>query len=226
MHEIVFILTSIAMNRRLGFAVILTVISALLLVGAAALLSRDYAQRRAARIELEKTEVAGVVLERAAGLIRPEHFAAPNSVEAQAAFRALYSAVQSPRIFRMKVWAKDGTVLWSNLAEIIGQQFPDNEEVREAFGGEIVLTIEEKKSEHVSEREFAAAAEIYVPLRNVDGSVYGLVEVYEPVLVLDRDIRAAFLPATAPFAVGAVFALMGTAWAWRRARRTGPLPTR
>lgn len=196
-----------------------------LLIGEAFWLNGLRAKIKADRVEQEKQAVAAMIHEKAVTQVGPTHFADPNSAAAQSAFRGLFSAVQSPRIFRMKVWDRESTVIWSNLAEIMGQRFPENDEVREAFDGETVLAIEEQKAEHISERQFAASAEVYVPLRDGDGPVYGVVEVYEPVLVMDRDIWNSFSSSTWPYgaATAAGLGVLAVAW-WLALRRRPAVP--
>ena len=82
-------------------------------------------------------------------------------------------------IFRIKIWAPDGTILWSDEAAIIGQRFPDNPEFWTAMAGRVEYALAEPvKSEQCSERGVGNVLEIYTPLvRN--GVILGVLELYE-----------------------------------------------
>jgi HD-GYP domain-containing protein (c-di-GMP phosphodiesterase class II) len=87
-------------------------------------------------------------------------------------------------VFRVKVWGRDGMVLWSDQAELIGQRFPDNEGFQEAMDG--VVASEHaalEKAENIEERNRGVTLEIYVPVFRSE-RVVGVVEVYEA----DRDL--------------------------------------
>jgi signal transduction histidine kinase len=90
-----------------------------------------------------------------------------------------------PEVFRANVYARDGQILWSSDPEMIGQRFPDNEELAEAMLGELnpELNVVDRdgKEEHVG---FPAGVtqfiEYYIPIRSKDGAtVVGAVEVYK-----------------------------------------------
>ena len=46
-----------------------------------------------------------------------------------------------PNVERIKIWNKDKAIVWSDSEKIVGQRFPDNENLGEALGGEIVSEI-------------------------------------------------------------------------------------
>lgn len=188
-------------------------------------LSRVYSSARDRDIAAKKTEVAALIRARAAGVISSEDFNYPLTDAQQSLFRDLFIRVQSPEIVRMKIWNEDQVVLWSNLSEIIGQKFPDNDEVKDAYRGEVVLTIEEQKAEHVSERQYASLAEIYVPLIGPAGKVIGVVEIYEPAVIIDRaandEVRRAGVPAVT--ATAAAYAILAAALL-RAGKKKRPTP--
>ncbi|HSD12987.1 MAG TPA: hypothetical protein VLC10_05495 [Patescibacteria group bacterium] len=205
--------------------ILLAVLALVLAAGEGFWLSRIYASARDRDIAAKKTEVAALIRERAAGIISSEDFAYPLTDAQQALFRNLFSQIQSPEIVRMKIWNEDQVVLWSNLSEIIGQKFPDNDEVKEAYRGDVVLAIEEQKAEHVSERQYASLAEIYVPLIGPAGKVIGVVEIYEPAVIIDRDANDEVRRAGVPAVTATVAAYVILAAALLRAgKRKRPSP--
>ncbi|MEW6426684.1 MAG: HD domain-containing phosphohydrolase [Thermodesulfobacteriota bacterium] len=82
-------------------------------------------------------------------------------------------------VFRVKVWAMDGTILWSDKSELIGQAFPDNDDFLYAARTGVHYEVEHPdKEEHIFERQVNIALEIYAPIRVGDRTI-GVVELYE-----------------------------------------------
>ncbi len=89
-------------------------------------------------------------------------------------------------VFRVKIWGRDGTILWSDQSELIGQKFPDNEGFQEAMDGTVAAeNAALEKAENIQERNRGVTLEIYVPVFRNE-RVVGVVEVYEA----DRDLFA------------------------------------
>ena len=87
-------------------------------------------------------------------------------------------------IFRVKIWGRDGTILWSDQASLMGQKFPDNEGFREAMTGVVASeNAQLEKAENIDEKNRGVTLEIYTPVF-VGGTVAGVVELYEA----DRDL--------------------------------------
>jgi signal transduction histidine kinase/CheY-like chemotaxis protein len=118
---------------------------------------------------------------RTAGLERV--FAAPGGPEERERWGREFSRLLTslPEVVRAKVWDNQATILWSDQSHLIGRQFLDNEELREALAGKIEVAIKSlAKPENRYERAgFTTLAEIYVPVLSDDGRVLGVVEVYK-----------------------------------------------
>lgn len=90
-----------------------------------------------------------------------------------------------PDVFRASVYARSGTILWSSDAEMIGQSFPENDELADALRGllepELNVIDRGAKDEHVGFPEGVTEfIEYYIPIEGpTDGSVVGAVEVYK-----------------------------------------------
>ena len=86
-----------------------------------------------------------------------------------------------PEVVRVKVWSRYATVLWSSEPRLIGQQFPDNPQLRAALAGKV--SVEMNADERGS---FSYLAEVYVPIfSKTTGEVSGVIEVYKsPVRLL------------------------------------------
>jgi two-component system sensor kinase FixL len=95
-----------------------------------------------------------------------------------------------PDIVRIKVWNKGQVVVWSDEKRLVGQRFPDNEELKGALNGEITSEISTlKKSEQKFERQFKRLLELYVPIRfNGKTDIETVFEIYQNLDHLYADI--------------------------------------
>ncbi len=85
-----------------------------------------------------------------------------------------------PEVERIKVWNRDKVIVWSDEQQLVGQRFPDNEELIEALDGEIVSEISLlNKTEQQFERQFERLLELYIPIRfEAQGEVGAVFEIY------------------------------------------------
>lgn len=84
-----------------------------------------------------------------------------------------------PGVFRLKVWNAEGTILWSDQADLIGKNFAQNHHFQLASGGKTAYNNEGfKKSENKTEQNERIVVEVYTPV--YDGNrIIGVVELYE-----------------------------------------------
>ncbi|MBU4226374.1 MAG: hypothetical protein KKC71_11225, partial [Chloroflexi bacterium] len=70
-------------------------------------------------------------------------------------------------IVRVKIWSRDGTLLYSDETALVGKRFPLGEHIQEALAGEIGMEISSlQKEENIGERgRYGRLIEVYVPLR-------------------------------------------------------------
>ncbi len=81
---------------------------------------------------------------------------------------------------RVKLWDEMGRILWSDEERLIGRRFDRRDDIELAFAGKI--TVEEadlKDLENEFERDLGPLAEFYIPVRNDDGEVVAVFEVYQ-----------------------------------------------
>lgn len=89
-----------------------------------------------------------------------------------------------PGVIRAVIYSPDYTIRFSTDAEMIGLRFADNDELREAFEGQVIANLEEveesTKTEHVAFNlpEGEKIIEAYIPVRDKDGKVVAVVEFY------------------------------------------------
>jgi hypothetical protein len=75
--------------------------------------------------------------------LTPAVLANPETVEATERFERFFrQVVTMPEVFRVKVYAADGTVLWSDESQLIGRRFADNPHLNGALAGQTVVNME------------------------------------------------------------------------------------
>jgi two-component system, NtrC family, sensor histidine kinase HydH len=127
-------------------------------------------------------------------------------------------------VLRNNVYARDGTVLWSSDAQLIGRKFDHNEELEEALKGELVvnsgrITDElRRKPEHVGlHPESDYFVETYIPVQDPrGGEVLGVVEIYKAPVELTTAISEGRNQVWATAAIGALLLYVTLYWiVWR-----------
>ncbi|MDP9327820.1 MAG: HAMP domain-containing histidine kinase [Actinomycetota bacterium] len=107
---------------------------------------------------------------------------------------------------RVKIWRPDGTILYSDVAAIVGQRFPDEAaDLAEAIAGEPVFGVSDlTDEENVSERSIASKLLFsYVPLRSSPGGrPVAVAEVYQRYALIQGDISQLLRSLTITFAAG------------------------
>ena len=142
-------------------------------------------------IAQEERHTAQVVRAQAAMHLTPPDFGPLDSPEEGSSFEAFLQVL--PGVFRVKVFDRSGTIVWSNESKLIGQRFPDNRNLAKALRGEVAMVLEApKRQEHVYERARGHVAEAYVPI-TLSGrpEVLGVIETYTDASEVIREIRRA-----------------------------------
>jgi signal transduction histidine kinase len=175
------------------FAVTSLLVFVLIGVGIATTRARDLR----ARSEAGAAARAGLIAEGVvAPLLRPADLRAPiRGSRYEELDRAIHGfAMDQAGIERIKIWSPDGTVLFSNDPAQVGLTPEPEEDLLEAFEGEVASEISDlDEPENVSERRLADELfETYVPIR-VDGvgetpDVDAVVEVYQDYSSIQQEI--------------------------------------
>ncbi|MGZ6643082.1 MAG: sensor histidine kinase [Solirubrobacteraceae bacterium] len=128
---------------------------------------------------------------------------------------------RTPPIVRVKLWSADGTILYSDVPELIGRRFGLGAEERALLrtGGAQAELSDLAKPENRYERQFGKLLEAHTPIRTPDGTPV-LFEIYQRFSSVDTSARR-LLGALAPPLLGglAVLLLFQVPLAWRMARR-------
>ncbi len=96
-------------------------------------------------------------------------------------------SVLNDRVVRVKIWSRDGVLIYSDEKELVGKSFPEDEDLKEALEGKTVTIISPEKEENEGERErFGRLIEVIVPLRPAGSQqVAGAYEIYQDMSVLE-----------------------------------------
>ena len=127
----------------------------------------------AARVDELKRSVDAVVETAAPDAFVPE--AEFTEFAEEARFRLLGGDT-----VRVKLWDEMGRILWSDEERLVGRRFDHRDDIDLAFAGEI--TVEEADLtdlENQFERDLGPLAEFYIPVRDDDGEVVAVFEVYQ-----------------------------------------------
>jgi signal transduction histidine kinase len=127
----------------------------------------------------------------------------------------------TPPVKRVKIWGEDGTILYSDVPELIGEKFvlgADEREILETGGTDAELS-DLTKPENRYERQYGQLLEAYTPIRTPDGTRV-LFEIYQQA----RSVRAGAtdrLRALAPPLLAGLLVLLlfQVPLAWSMARR-------
>ncbi|MDX6591899.1 MAG: two-component system, NarL family, sensor kinase [Gaiellales bacterium] len=138
--------------------------------------------------------------------------------------RAVRDGVLADPVVRVKIWAADGRVIYSDQKELDGQRFPLATEKLEALRtGEVVAESSDlAEPEHRFERGAGRLLEVYLPLEGQDGKRY-LFETYQregAVMGMGQDLWFELLPLFAVALLVLFLLQLPAAWALvRRERR-------
>lgn len=115
-----------------------------------------------------------------------------------------------PGFLRANIYSPDGIVWWSSDSEMIGRSDPQNEELREAFAGELITELGDiagdVKSEHgaLPVGEDGQFIEAYIPVRDGAGRLISVVEFYKSPAALNELVRDARRVVWSVTAAGAI----------------------
>ncbi len=90
---------------------------------------------------------------------------------------------------RVKVWAPDGTVVYSDDPRLIGSKFELSASARSALNGETVSSISDVLDPaHADERAVGSLIEFFTPYRDASGEIRGAFEVEQRIDTLRRTL--------------------------------------
>jgi len=130
------------------------------------------------------------------------------------------SLLEIKGVYRIKVWNTSGTILWSDLPELIGQDFADNELFQKALSGQVAYSKKNaKKAENQSEQDAPVILEIYTPVMQ-NNKVFGVVELYETDETLENELALAqWMVWSRTLTSGAILYVLLIAFFWQAHNR-------
>jgi signal transduction histidine kinase len=175
------------------FAITSLIVFGLIGVGIAALRAGDLRSSSEEAAQVRAELIAGSVI---APLLTPADLAGPiRGTRYRELDRAIHEfAMEDAGVERVKIWSRDGMVLFSNDPEQVGLQPELEEDLHEALEGEVASEISNlDEPENASERLLADQLfETYVPvnLSDQDASheVDTVIEVYQDYSAIQREI--------------------------------------
>jgi diguanylate cyclase (GGDEF)-like protein/PAS domain S-box-containing protein len=166
----------------------------LLVVGAAVAVSANVSDHLAsAAVDEAVASTEAVVRGFVDPMIGGAGVAKLTSGEALAIDDELERLVASGKILRIKVWAADGTVVASDLPALRGRNFPVDDDLTEAFEGNLQTGFSDATAEeNVFEQGLADRfLEMYLPIRLPGSSaVVGVYEIYQDAASIEGQIDA------------------------------------
>jgi signal transduction histidine kinase len=98
------------------------------------------------------------------------------------------------RIVMLKIWAPDGTVVYSTVPDLIGQRFPIKDELARSLAGEVTSDITDLSAEEniVERQQYSELLETYAPIHDWStGAIIGASEFYQTTDDLNNQLAAA-----------------------------------
>jgi hypothetical protein len=115
-------------------------------------------------------------------------------------------ASRIPGVVRCKVWSRDGVVLWSDSAALIGTRAADDHDLRAAIGGRVTFRLMEPDREDTEAAwQSQVLSRIYVPVAEPKGGpVRAVIELRKIPMRLSAKLTAALVLVWSIAAAGAV----------------------
>jgi hypothetical protein len=166
-------------NLLLQFSLLALVATAIIAAVATWSLSQSLTESIIAEASAEAVDTLS---NRVMSQLGPGDFLTPMGDDRYAEFdRFVQESVVSARTARIKIWNREGTVIYSNDRLQVGQTFLPKENLRQALKGNVSRELSVPKDvENVFERLLGTLIEVYVPVR-FPGSpeVVGAFEIYQ-----------------------------------------------
>lgn len=144
-------------------------------------------------IQISKSFIADTVRLQAEKILKPENFHIENSAESEKIFNEFLDKIKTSDVLKIKVWDKKGNIIFSEDKDLIGRNFLENEEFKNAIKGKIETEIKKPvDDENINERNENRLLEIYIPVFFENSGAYGVIEVYykfDSILNIAKEFR-------------------------------------
>lgn len=143
-------------------------------------------------LEYDTYHIANFIQHEAKDHLTEDIFFSSDSDELYSVFDRFYGQELFfySNIMRIKVWNENGTIIYSDNTEIIGQDHNSNENFQKAMSGEIISESGKQDDEdNEGENTFYELTEIYIPIKFDNGKIVGVIEVYKSLTVRDEYLK-------------------------------------
>jgi len=176
-------------------------------------------------LEREKTLTVDYIERIVRGRISPAELRAAYQLRAEspALQRVGEEFTLLPEVARVKIYDPQGTIIWSDVAELIGKNFHDDAALHESLQGRVVVELEQMTStpEHQFEHpHYSELTSIYVPIRDDTGELLAVFELYKHPLFLQQLIQQGRFGLWMAVLAGGGLLFLGQAGVVFSARRT------
>ena len=176
-------------------------------------------------LEREKTLTVDYIERIVRRRISPAELRAAHQLRAEstALQRVAADLFLLPEVVRVKIYDLQGTIIWSDIAELIGKNFHDDHAIHESLQGRVVVELEQMTStpEHQFEHpHYSELTSIYVPIRDDTGELLAVFELYKHPLFLYQLIRQGRFVLWMAVLAGGGLLFLGQSGVVFRARRT------
>jgi len=121
--------------------------------------------------------------------LQKNDFTPENYEQKEATLSNFFKDVDTSEILRIKVWSLDGTIVYSDNKEIMGQNFADNQNFKNSLTGKTIAEIKKpEKPENIAEKGYSQLMEIYVPITH-DNKVSGVIEIYVSLDLVNESVK-------------------------------------
>ena len=181
---------SLRLNLLTRFALVsfflLAAIAVILIMGIQRRLENNALQQEANSAADQATLILNPNLEASdlTDSLTPTRFAAIDTL--------IRTEIMHENIIHVKIYSLDGTIIYSDEPDLVGQQFPISEELALALNDQIGMEVSDlSKPENVTERgQYTRLLEVYVPLHpvNAPDQVIGAYEIYHDLAAVQPSI--------------------------------------
>ena len=197
---------------------LLALLALALVAGTGVAVVRKVATDQALVEARQLTEVSGRVVERR---LTGDGLITGDAIESGAVARIVVDAVLADPVVRVKIWTRDGRIVYSDESRLIGSEYELGDEDLEVLdGGGVVAEVSDVSApENRFERRFGELLEVYTRIETPDGTPL-LFETYQlasSIAERRRELASTFVPVLV--ATLAALALLMVPIAWILANR-------
>ncbi|HET6714803.1 MAG TPA: ATP-binding protein [Actinomycetota bacterium] len=213
-----------SLARPLAVFALLALVALGLVAGTGVAVVRDVATDQALAEARQLTDVSARLVERR---LTGDGLLTGDAAASAAVARVVFDAVLVEPIVRVKLWTRDGRIVYSDESRLIGSEYELDEEDLEVLdeGGVVSEVSDLSGPENRFERAFGELLEVYTRVETPDGTPL-LFETYQlasSVAERRRELASTFVPVLVVTLVALALLMVPIAWMLARRVRTAQL---